>query len=150
MFVSKGPEHMPFSVSGRFAAGVWWAAAMIFGASYTANLAAFLTVARLETGRGRHDDVTKWNHFPRYWPFVRGIHRSPVNSPHKGQWRRTLMFSLICAWMNGWVNTREAGDLRHYRTHYDVTVMVNQGAVAIWNILQISYQNHISRNPICQ
>ena len=32
-----------------------------------------------------HDDVMKWKHFPRYWPFVRGIHRSPVNSPHKGQ-----------------------------------------------------------------
>ena len=34
----------------------------------------------------RHDDV-KWKYFQRYWPFVRGIHRSPVNSPHKGQWR---------------------------------------------------------------
>ena len=32
-----------------------------------------------------HDDVIKWKHFPRYWPFVRGIHRSPVNSPHTGQ-----------------------------------------------------------------
>ena len=48
-----------------------------------------------------HDDVIKWRHFPRHWPFVRGIHRSPVNSPHKGQWRGTLMFSLICAWING-------------------------------------------------
>ena len=57
-----------------------------------------------------HDDVIKWKHFPRYWPFVRGIHRSPVNSPHKGQWRGALMFSLICVWMNGWVNNREAGD----------------------------------------
>ena len=44
-----------------------------------------------------HDDVIKWKHFPRYWPFVRGIHRSPVNSPHKGQWRGDLVFSLICA-----------------------------------------------------
>ena len=44
-----------------------------------------------------HDDVIKWKHFPRYWPFVRGIHRWPVNSPHKGQWRRALMFSFICA-----------------------------------------------------
>ena len=52
-----------------------------------------------------------------------GIHRSPVNSPHKGQWRGTLMFSLICVWTNGWVNNREAGDLRRYRAHYDVTVM---------------------------
>ena len=44
-----------------------------------------------------HDDVIKWKHFPRNWPFVRGIHLSPVNSPHKGQWRGALMFSLICA-----------------------------------------------------
>ena len=44
-----------------------------------------------------HDDDIKWKHFPRYWPFVRGIHRSPVNSPHKGQWRGALMFTLICA-----------------------------------------------------
>ena len=71
-----------------------------------------------------HDDVIKWKHFPRYWPFVRGIHRFPVNSPHKGQWRGALMFSLICVWINGWVNNREAGDLRRYFPHYDVTVMV--------------------------
>ena len=70
-----------------------------------------------------HDDVIKWKHFPHYWPFVRGIHRSPVNSPHKGQWRGALMFSLICVWINDWVNNREAGDLRRYRAHYDVIVM---------------------------
>ena len=73
------------------------------------------------------DDVIKWKHFPRYWPFVRGIHRSPVNSPHKGQWRRALMCSLICVWINAWVNNREAGDLRRYRAHYDVTVMSQRG-----------------------
>ena len=72
-----------------------------------------------------HDDVIKWKHFPRYWPFVRGIHRSPVNSPHKGQWRGALMFSLICVWINGWVNNSEAGDLRRYHAHYDVTVMAH-------------------------
>ena len=71
-----------------------------------------------------HDDVIKWKHFPRYWPFVRGIHRWPVNSPHKGQWRGALMFSLICAWIKDWVNNREAGDLWRSRGHYDVTVMV--------------------------
>ena len=70
-----------------------------------------------------HDDVIKWKHFPRYWPFVRGIHRSPVNSPCKGQWRGALMFSLICVWINGWVNNRETRDLRRYRAHYDVIVM---------------------------
>ena len=62
-----------------------------------------------------------WRHqmetLPRYWPFVRGIHLSPVNSPH------ALLFSLICVWINGWVNNREAGDFKRYRAHYDVTVM---------------------------
>ena len=50
---------------------------------------------------------------------------SPVTGefPHKGQWRGALMSSLICAWINGWVNNREAGDLRRHRTHYDVSVM---------------------------
>ena len=66
-------------------------------------------------------DVIKWKHFPRYWPFVRGIHRSPVNSPHKGQWHGALMFSLISAWINGWVNNREAGDLRRHHAYYGVT-----------------------------
>ena len=71
-----------------------------------------------------HDDVIKWKHFPRYWPFVRGIQQSPVNSPHKCHWHGTLMFSLICAWIKGWVNNGEADDLRHHRAHYDVTVMI--------------------------
>ena len=72
-----------------------------------------------------HDDVIKWKHFPRYWPFVRGIHRSPVNSPHKGQRRGALMFSLICASINRWGNNREAGDLRRHRAHYDVNAMIS-------------------------
>ena len=70
-----------------------------------------------------HGDFIKWKHFPRYWPFVRGIHRSPVNSQHKGQWRGALMFSLIYTWTNGWVNNNEAGDLRRHRTHHDLSVM---------------------------
>ena len=43
--------------------------------------------------------------------------------PSKVQWRGALMFSLICAWINGWINSREAGDLRRHRAHYDVIVM---------------------------
>ena len=68
-----------------------------------------------------HDDIIKWKHFPRYWPLVQGIHFSLVNSPHKGQWRGALMFSLIWIWTDGWVNNRDAGDLGCYRTHYDIT-----------------------------
>ena len=73
------------------------------------------------TGTSLHDDVIKLKHFPRY--FVRGIHRPPVNSPHKGQWRGAFKFFFICTWINGWVYNGEAGDLRRYRAHYDVIVM---------------------------
>ena len=71
-----------------------------------------------------NDDVITCKYFPRCWPFVRGIQRSPVHSPHKGQWRGALMFSLISVWINGWVNNREAGDLRRHCAHYDVIVMM--------------------------
>ena len=65
--------------------------------------------------RQLHDDVIKGKHFPCHW--------SPVNSLHKGQWRGALMFYLICTWINGWVISGEAGDLRRHSAHYDVTIM---------------------------
>ena len=86
-----------------------------------------------------HDDVTKWKHFSRYRPFVRGIHRSPVNPPHKGQWRGALMFPLICVWITGWVNNREAGDLRCCRAHYDVTIMFGHS----WEIMKPGHNLHM-------
>ena len=61
----------------------------------------------------------------------------PVSSPHKGQWGGALMFSLICAQINGWVNNREAGDLRRHRAHYDCTVMIFH-AVGVFS-LQLLY-----------
>ena len=67
-----------------------------------------------------HDDVIKWKHFPRYWPFVRGIHRSPVNSPHKGQWRGALLFfhlrlnkRLSKQWWGWWFETPSRPLWRH-------------------------------------
>ena len=95
-----------------------------------------------------HDDVIKWKHYPRYWPFVRGIHRWPVNSPHKDHWRGALMCSLICVWINDWVNNREAGDLRRYRAHYDVTVMrvwlTHWGRNKMADIYQTTFSNVFS------
>ena len=85
-----------------------------------------------------HDDVIKWKHFPRYCPFVRGIHRSPVNSPHKGQWRGALMFSFICVWIIGWVNNRETGDMRRYRAHCDVSVMTGLDLLGLNKITENS------------
>ena len=68
-----------------------------------------------------HCDIIKWQYFPRYWPFVCGIHQSPVNSHHKGQWCGAVMFSS--AWTNSWANNGDASDLRRHCTHYDATVM---------------------------
>ena len=68
------------------------------------------------------DNIPWWRHqmetFSALLDFCAG------NSPHKGQWCRALMFSLICARINSWVNNREAGDLRRHRAHDDVTVMI--------------------------
>ena len=85
-----------------------------------------------------HDDDVKWKHFPRYWPFVLEIHRSPVNSLQKGQWCGALMFSSICAWVNGWVNNREAGDLARHWAHHDVTVMVTRHASLDFTIKHVN------------
>ena len=63
-----------------------------------------------------HDDVIKWK-----------------------QWRGALMFSLICVWINGWVNNREAGDLSRYRAHYDVTVMYWRFLVFYYGQVPIDY-----------
>ena len=53
-----------------------------------------------------------------------GIYRSPVNSPHKGQWHGALMFSLICAWIDGWIYNDEAGDLIRHNAQYGVPEMI--------------------------
>ena len=76
----------------------------------------------------------------------------PVNSPHKGQWRGALMFSLICVWINSWVNDSEAGDLRRYRAHYDVTVMYRATFMMISAVRHIdpSRTNDIISAPIEQ
>ena len=90
-----------------------------------------------------HDDVIKRKHIPRYWFFVQGIHRILVNSPHKGQWRRALMFSLICARINGWVSNHETGDLRCHHAHYDIIVMITTLDCTLWgSITVISHKHH--------
>ena len=71
--------------------------------------------------------ISWWRHqmetFSALLALCAGIHRSPVNSPHKGQWRGALIFSLICARINRWVNNGETGNLRRHRAHYDAIVM---------------------------
>ena len=60
---------------------------------------------RISMERPQTEVALWWRHqmntFSALLSFVRGIYRSPVNFLHKGQWRGDLMFSLICAWING-------------------------------------------------
>ena len=67
-----------------------------------------------------------WRHqleiFSGLWAFLRGIHRSPVNCPHKYP---QCGFFKFCDWTNDWANNRDAVDLRRHHAHYDVTVMFN-------------------------
>ena len=95
---------LPYSDSGQFYPYPSWLCNWLRGNHTITPVQAKQTL--------KHDDIIKWKHFPRYWPFVWGIHRSP----HKGQWRGALTFSLICAWTNSWVNNRDAGDLRPIMT----------------------------------
>ena len=99
--------------------GLWWSRVMS------------QKLVNIGSGDGLYDckcltapwSVIKWKHFPRYWLFVGGIHRPPVDSPHRDQKCGALFFSLICAWTNGWGCIRYAGDLRHHSALCDVAVM---------------------------
>ena len=68
-----------------------------------------------------------WRHqmetFSALLAFCEEIQRSLLNSPHKGQWRGTLMFLWSAPHPNGWANHPGAGDLRHHPVQYDFTVM---------------------------
>ena len=107
-----------------------------------------LSRKRLLLGRklACHDDVIKWKHFPRNWPFARGIHRSPVNSTHKGQWRGALMFSLI--WLNKrlskqswgwWFETLSRSLWRHRNVHRWCGEPIIQ--IKFWRIGQVMRMN---------
>ena len=98
----------------------------LFNKTLTVNALTCIT-CNFSPKKSKSTGTPWWRHqmetFPRCWPFVRGIHRSPVNFPHKGQWHGVLIFSFICAWTNDWANNREAGDFRRHRAHYGVIVM---------------------------
>ncbi|XP_067365557.1 glutamate receptor ionotropic, kainate 5 isoform X3 [Channa argus] len=56
-FMQQGSEIMPRALSTRCVSGVWWAFTLIIISSYTANLAAFLTVQRMEVPIESPDDL---------------------------------------------------------------------------------------------
>ena len=96
----------------------------------------------------KHTCISWWRHqmetFSAFLALCAGNSPVPVNSPHKGQWRGALMFSFMYAWINDWVNNREAGDLRRQRGHYDVIVM-------LWvaRDLFVGSQSFLKQHGIC-
>ena len=100
-----------------------------------------------------HDDIIKWKHFPRYWTFVRRITRSPVNSPHKGQCRGALMFSLIFARKKkrlskeSWFKTPSRSSWRHCN---DLRDDRNEGYSSyFWNHVETLVEDIYKVNGIC-
>ena len=76
------------------------------------------------------------------------VGNSPVTAQRYGLWRGALMFSMICTWINGWVNNREAGDLIRHRAHYDVTAMnsahilASARALSVYNMM-LKMRSHL-------
>ena len=99
---------------------ICWGKSGVHVSETVMEIAAVMIHRRCDCG---HDDVIKWKQISCHLSFVRGIPRSPVNSPHKDQWRGDLMFTFICARTNGWVNNLDAGDLGHHGAHYDISVI---------------------------
>ena len=94
-----------------------------------------------------HNDVINWKHFPHYWPFVRGIHQSPVNSLHKGQWREALMFTLICPnkWLSNNFNTlKPRQNNRHFPDDIFRCIFLNEN---VWISIKISLK-FVPKGPI--
>ena len=95
-----------------------------------------------------------WRHqmetFSAYLAFCAGNSPAPVNSSHKGRWRRALVFSFIYAWINDWVNNREAGDLRCHRGHCDVDVMILQASFTrnTWNAVYGLLQTNLHSSAV--
>ena len=108
-----------------------------------------------------NDDLIQWKHFPRYWPFVRGIYRSPVNSPHKGQWRGALMFSFICTWKkplskqswSWWFETpscilwRHCNEIQYHHSILDI--VLNIFTIAIANTTWINFKFNMRKFNSC-
>ncbi|XP_071751963.1 glutamate receptor ionotropic, kainate 3 [Centroberyx gerrardi] len=57
--MQQGSELMPKALSTRIIGGIWWFFTLIIISSYTANLAAFLTVERMDSPVDSADDIAK-------------------------------------------------------------------------------------------
>ena len=90
-----------------------------------------------------HDGVIKWKYFPCDCPFVRRIHRSPVNSPHKGQWRGALVFFYVRQnkelgeqWWGWWFETPSHPLWRHCNVVTKIIVVYGKPNIILYLLIQ--------------
>ena len=87
--------------------------------------------------------IAWWRHqmdtFSALRAICAGISPVPGEVPAQRPVTRSFDVSLICAWINRWITNREAGDLRRYRAHYDVIVMVS------WEWIHVIYSSLLFR-----
>ena len=102
-----------------------------------ATLSEYIVYTRLWLSWWRHQMET----FCVLLALYEGNHWWPVASSYKGQWCRTLMFSLICAWTSGWANSQDTGDLRCHCAHYDITL--------IWKYISSLFWYNATKNRFC-
>ena len=110
----------------------WWLLVVIKNFSQV-----FIVLAQLLKYLQIDCNILPWHWSPLcYWPFVRGIHWSSMDSPHKRLAAQALIFSLMLAWTNCWTNMPVPGYLTRYDTHVKVFA----------NLLQyLSFTGHARR-----
>ena len=106
--------HTKLNLSQSIQRDSWWWVTLIWYRNIDIYRDWWLTLVAVF-----HDDVIKWKHFPRHRPFVRRMQIPLTKLSDAELW----CFLWSAPWINGWVNNREAGDVRQHRAHYDVIVM---------------------------
>ena len=96
-----------------------------------------------------HDNFMRWRWFPRYWPFVRGIHQCLVDIPPKTSVTWALMFPLVLSLTDGWKNSQVVGDLIRHESHCDGILMDSWNTVYVLEAMAIGTYNEVSkRTPL--
>ena len=96
-------------------------------------------ISRIDNLGVSQDGVIKWKHFSHYWPFVRAPRWIPRTKASDAE---LSWFFFLCAWIHRLVNNREPGDLRRFRPHYDVIVMLGNCPQAWSRQATNHYKNH--------
>ncbi|XP_038053842.1 glutamate receptor ionotropic, kainate 2-like isoform X2 [Patiria miniata] len=106
--MQQGGDTSPLSISGRVLSAFWWFFALIITATYTANLAAFLTVTRMENPINSLEDLAMQKSVVYGTIVNSSLHRFFEKRKHQGIYERMWNF-MSTSKINPWVPNAEAG-----------------------------------------